>query len=128
MFPYLSSQKSFDNQMLSASSYLGDILVHASFALMSVADSFHPVVLLGPVANYVFLRFVGGDKENEAKQEARYKDLNEKRYREFQAYKVEKNSVWPSLRELGNPWTLAIAGGGVIAAFLQEVAKAHWEA
>ncbi|KAJ5937627.1 hypothetical protein N7454_003969 [Penicillium verhagenii] len=43
--------------------YLGDTLVHLSFAVLSLANSFNPVVFVGPLANYVFLRFVGGDKQ-----------------------------------------------------------------
>lgn len=104
-------------------SYLGDILIHTSFALISMADSFHPIVILGPLANYAFLRYYGGDKENEASQEARYKQHNELKYNEFEEWRKEKNSVWPSPRELANPWTWAVAGLGVTGVFLEEVVK-----
>jgi hypothetical protein len=39
----------------------------------------HPLALLGPVANYIFLRFVGGDAENEASEEQRYVKESEKK-------------------------------------------------
>ncbi|BDD64391.1 hypothetical protein MPDQ_001658 [Monascus purpureus] len=107
--------------------YLGDIIIHSSFAILSLAESFHPVVLLGPLANYVFLRCVGGDKENEAYQEDRYKHHNEEKYRDLQESKRQKNSVWPHLRELANPWTWAVVGCGAAVAFLEEVAKGWYE-
>lgn len=34
--------------------------------------AFHPLELFGPIANYVFLRYTGGDKENESRQRERY--------------------------------------------------------
>lgn len=43
--------------------YLGDALVHFSFALWCWGiHQFHPLMALGPVMNYFFLRHVGGDK------------------------------------------------------------------
>jgi hypothetical protein len=58
-------------------SYLSGILIHASFPLLLFAtDFFHPLVVIGPVANYVFLRYVGGDRENEANQKERYQVKN----------------------------------------------------
>ncbi len=54
-------------------SYLGDTLVHAAFPLLLYAsDMLAPIELLGPIANYIFLRYVGGDKENEASQGQQY--------------------------------------------------------
>ncbi len=58
---------------LTMNSYLGDTLVHAAFPLLLYAsDMLAPIELLGPIANYIFLRYVGGDKENEASQGQQY--------------------------------------------------------
>ena len=72
-------------------SYLGDALVHASFALLNIANGLNPVVLLGPVANYLFLRLFGGDKENETGQEERYTKYDKQKYEQLQAWRQEKN-------------------------------------
>lgn len=94
--------------------YLGDALVHASFPLVLYgAGIMHPLALLGPVANYVFLRYVGGDKENEANQEQRYFKDKSPKYAQLQDYKANKNSFWPDVSELQNPWFLATAAVGV---------------
>lgn len=43
--------------------YLGDTLCHLAFPIWTYGSQlFSPWQLLGPVANYVFLRYVGGDK------------------------------------------------------------------
>ncbi|KAB2579207.1 uncharacterized protein LTHEOB_1554 [Lasiodiplodia theobromae] len=98
--------------------YLGDALVHFSFpVLLYGAGILHPLSVLGPVVNYVFLRFVDGDKGNEADQEARYPKENQLKYQQLMEYKREKNSFWPSPSEVQNKWTwivLAAGAGGVI--------------
>ncbi|PLB50820.1 DUF1295 domain protein [Aspergillus steynii IBT 23096] len=100
--------------------YLGDALVHFSFVVLNAASSFNPLVLLGPVANYAYLRFVGGDKQNEESQEARYKDQDPHKYVQLQAWRQEKNSFWPSLSELVNPWTWAVVGSAVVGVAVEE--------
>ncbi|KAF6811847.1 duf1295 domain protein [Colletotrichum musicola] len=53
--------------------YLGDALVHLSFPLLLYASGMlSSIERLGPLANYAFLRYIGGDRENEESQEARY--------------------------------------------------------
>ncbi|KAL1648090.1 hypothetical protein SLS58_002417 [Diplodia intermedia] len=98
--------------------YLGDALIHFSFpVLLYSAGILHPLSILGPVANYVFLRFIGGDKDNEADQESRYPKENQLKYQQLMEYKREKNSFWPSPQEIQNKWTwavLAAGAGGVI--------------
>ncbi|KAH7064872.1 hypothetical protein B0J12DRAFT_560267 [Macrophomina phaseolina] len=98
--------------------YLGDALCHFSFpVLLYSAGILHPLAILGPVANYVFLRFIGGDKENEASQEERYSKENPLKYQQLQEWKREKNSFWPSLSEFQNKWTwvvFAVGAGGVV--------------
>jgi hypothetical protein len=71
------------------------------------------LALLGPVANYIFLRYVGGDKENEANEEQRYQETDTRKLQQLQEYKVNKNSFWPRVEELSNPWFLAVAAAGV---------------
>ncbi|KAI1375728.1 DUF1295-domain-containing protein [Hypoxylon crocopeplum] len=93
--------------------YLGDALCHLSFPLLLYsAGQLHPITLLGPVANYVFLRFIGGDKENEENREIRYSKENPVKFQELQQYKQSKNSFWPSLSELSNKWLWAVAAAG----------------
>ncbi|KAF9889430.1 hypothetical protein FE257_007332 [Aspergillus nanangensis] len=100
--------------------YLGDTLVHISFAVMNVANSFNPVVLLGPIANYVYLRVVGGDAQNEPSQEERYKSQDPHKYAQLQTWRREKNSFWPSLSELANPWTWVVYASGLVAVVVEE--------
>ncbi|KAL4876714.1 hypothetical protein BJY04DRAFT_199643 [Aspergillus karnatakaensis] len=98
--------------------YLGDALIHFSFPLLLIgAGLFHPLTALGPIANYVFLRFVGGDRENEQTQAERYEKEDPVKAAEFAQYRAEKNSFWPDVRELGNKytWGVLLAGvGGVV--------------
>jgi steroid 5-alpha reductase family enzyme len=92
---------------------LGDALVHFSFPLLLAANGmFHPLSLVGPVANYVFLRFIGGDKQNEESQEQRYKTDAPKKYAQLEGWRANKNSFWPALKEVTNPWSLALVGIG----------------
>lgn len=97
--------------------YLGDALVHASFPLLAyAASSLNVYSLIGPVANYLFLRLVGGDKENEASQEQRYRESNPSKLKQLKEWRGEKNSFWPGLKELGNIWVwglVALGGAGV---------------
>ncbi|KAI0834342.1 DUF1295-domain-containing protein [Hypoxylon sp. FL0890] len=97
--------------------YLGDALCHLSFPLLLFsAGQFHPLTLIGPIANYVFLRFIGGDKENEESQEKRYSKENAVKYQQLQQYKQTKNSFWPGLAEVSNKWlwTVAAVGAGSV--------------
>ncbi|KZT64542.1 DUF1295-domain-containing protein [Daedalea quercina L-15889] len=96
--------------------YLGDALVHFSFpVLLYSAGLLHPLALLGPLANYVFLRAIGGDRETEDFQEDAYK-ADPIKYEQLVQYRREKNSFWPALKEAANKWTwavVAIGAGGV---------------
>jgi hypothetical protein len=102
---------------------LGDTLVHLSFAVLNFADSFNPIMLLGPLTNYVFLRFVGGDKQTEESQEVRYQVNDPQKYQQLRKWRQEKNSFWPSLRDLKNPWALAAVGSGLIGVVVEEVLR-----
>lgn len=72
----------------------------------------HPLALLGPVANYVFLRSFEGDAENERAQEQGYVKKNPTKYAQLQEYKRETNSFWPKPEEIRNPWTWAVVAAG----------------
>lgn len=97
--------------------YLGDFLVHLSFPLMALADGvFDPIMFVGPLANYISLRFIGGDKENERYQMEKYEKESVRKYEEYKQWKREKNSFWPGIGEVGNLWTWAVVGIGGLAA------------
>lgn len=98
--------------------------MHCSFGLLNAANKFNPVVLLGPVANYVYLRCVGGDKQNEASQEERYKKGDQYKYQELRVWRGEKNSFWPGLSEVVNPWTWVVVGSGMVGWFVGEAVRA----
>ena len=102
---------------------MGDTLVHLSFAVLNVANGFNPVVFLGPLANYVFLRFVGGDKQTEASQEERYQATDPVKLQQLKKWQNEKNSFWPALSDLANPWTLAVGACGLMGVFVEEVVR-----
>jgi hypothetical protein len=99
---------------------LGDTLVHFSFTLLNVAGFWNPIVLLGPIANYCFLRLVGGDKQTEASQMQRYEAEDHTKYEQLKQWQKENNSFWPALRDLASPWALAVAGCGFIAVVVEE--------
>jgi len=108
-------------------SYLGDALVHCSFLpLLYSASLLHPLTIAGPLANYIFLRFIGGDKENETNQEARYKTDNKTKYEQLQEWKVEKNSFWPRVEEITNPWTLVVLGCGIVGALAEVGVRSYY--
>ena len=121
-----SSAPSTSTIHTNVSSYLGDILTHASFALLNASNPFlpfNPLVLLGPLTNYAYLRFFSGDKENEASQEERYRTHDPTKYAQLQQYRREKNSVWPAIGEVANPWTWVVLAGGVVGVVGEKVAR-----
>lgn len=101
-------------------SYLGDALVHGSFILLNIANNFHPLCILGPLANYADLRLFGGDKQNEQSQEERYKAQSKEKYEQLNDWRNQKNSFWPNLKEIVNPWSWALVGVGIAGAFVVE--------
>lgn len=104
--------------------YLGDALTHLSFALLSVnTPAFHPALFLGPVANYLFLRFVGGDAESEPAQSERYSQFDPAKDAELKRYKRTTNAFWPALSELGNTWTWIVLAAGAGAVVVEKVAR-----
>jgi steroid 5-alpha reductase family enzyme len=108
-------------------SYLGDALVHSSFALLNMAGFWNPITLLGPITNYLFLRVVGGDKQTETSQEERYKQQDVQKYEQLKQWQKENNSFWPRFRDLANPWALAVAGCGFIGVVIEEALRGTFE-
>lgn len=103
------------------SSYLGDALTHLSFALLSVnTPAFHPALFVGPVANYVFLRFIGGDKQTEASQEERYSEFDSTKETQLKEYQQTKNAFWPAVGEFTNFWTWAVLGAGAVGVVVEK--------
>lgn len=98
--------------------------MHLSFPLfLWGSGKLHPIVLLGPLANYAFLRYVGGDAQNEASQTERYAKASPAKAQEFAEYKKTKNSFWPKVQEASNPWALAVLGVGVAGLALERAAR-----
>ncbi|GJC87816.1 hypothetical protein ColLi_10654 [Colletotrichum liriopes] len=107
--------------------YLGDAICHLSFpVLLYSAGMMHPLVVLGPIFNYVILRYLGGDKENEASQEERYAKENPLKFQQLQEYKRDKNSFWPSLGEYDNKWVWIVAASGVVGAVVERGLLAYF--
>lgn len=93
--------------------YLGDTLIHASFPLLLYsAGILHPLALLGPVANYAFLRYIGGAAELEQHQVDKYQKEDPGKFEQLKEYKQQKNSFWPKVEEFGNSWTWIVLGVG----------------
>lgn len=85
----------------------------------------HPLALLGPVANYVYLRFVGGDKSSETSQRRRYSTSDPVKFKQFEEYSEEKNSFWPSSKEVTNPWLWTIVGSGAVGIALERLLREY---
>ena len=92
--------------ILLSSRYLGDALVHFSIPLLLWGTpAFHPLELLRPLTNYFFLRYLGGDYENEASQEERYEKAgDDRKFLDLQEWRLQENSFWPALNQVKKPW------------------------
>lgn len=100
--------------------YLGDALCHMAFPLWTYGCGlFHASQILGPAANYFFLRWIGGDRENEASQMERYKKQDKYKYSQLELYQLQKNAFWPGLFEIGNPWYWTISAIGAAGALAE---------
>lgn len=98
--------------------------MHFSFPLfLWGSGKLHPIVLLGPVANYAFLRYVGGDAQNESAQAERYAKTNVVKAQQLAEYRQAKNSFWPKVQEATNPWTVAVLGAGAGGLVLERVVR-----
>lgn len=105
--------------------YLGDALCHFAFPLWTYGTGMFSVwQLLGPAANYFFLRYIGGDRENEAYQFSRYAKEDREKFSQLELYQLQKNSFWPGVFEIANSWTWIVAGvsaAGAAAAWWTEL-------
>ncbi|XP_014562482.1 hypothetical protein COCVIDRAFT_11032 [Bipolaris victoriae FI3] len=105
--------------------YLGDALVHISFIVMLYgSDMLAPVELLGPAANYAFLRFFGGDAQKEQHQQRRYSASSPEKLRELEKFRAEKNAFWPSVDELKNKWLWTVLGFGGLGIATEQLLRA----
>ncbi|CAK3951350.1 Hypothetical predicted protein [Lecanosticta acicola] len=97
--------------------YLGDALCHFAFPLWTYGTGlFSWAQVAGPLANYFFLRFIGGDRENEASQAERYAKEDREKHSQFELYQLQKHAFWPSVFEIANPWTWVVASVGALGA------------
>ncbi|KAL0938346.1 DUF1295 domain protein [Colletotrichum truncatum] len=104
--------------------YLGDTLIHFSFPLLLYATGMlHPIELLGPLANYFFLRYVGGDKENESSQESRYLRDNPEKKVDLDRYRQQNNSFWPDASQVKNKWAWVVIGCGLAGAAIEKMSR-----
>jgi hypothetical protein len=105
-------------------SYLGDTLVHISFIVMLYgSDMLAPVELLGPIANYAFLRYFGGDAEKEQHQERRYSASQPEKFAELKKFREDKNSFWPRTEEFQNKWLWIVLGAGAAGVVVEQTLR-----
>jgi hypothetical protein len=105
-------------------SYLGDALVHISFIVMLYgSDMLAPIELLGPIANYGFLRYFGGDAEKEKHQTRRYSVSHPEKLAELEKFRDEKNSFWPGSEELSNKWLWTVVGVGGLGVVIEQALR-----
>jgi steroid 5-alpha reductase family enzyme len=103
-------------------SYLGDTLVHLSFPLLLYgSDMLAPIEILGAVANYVFLRHVGGDQQTERDLARRYSENNQEKFNDFQKFRETHNSVWPKADVLTNKWLWILVGAGAVGVAIERI-------
>ncbi|KAF1992960.1 hypothetical protein P154DRAFT_625756 [Amniculicola lignicola CBS 123094] len=101
--------------------YLGDALIHLSFiVLLYGSDMLAPIELLGPIANYLFLRFYGGDRQKERHQTRRYSASQPDKFAELQMFRQEKNAFWPAAKEFQNKWLWTVLGAGLLGVAMEE--------
>lgn len=111
--------------LLTSDSYLGDALVHISFIVMLYgSDMLAPIELLGPIANYCYLRFFGGTIQKERHQVRRYSASQPDKFAELQKFRADKNAFWPSMDELNNQWLWTVLGVGAAGIAVEEGLRA----
>ncbi|KAI1120601.1 DUF1295-domain-containing protein [Nemania abortiva] len=102
--------------------YLGDALVHLSFPLLLYgSDMLAPVEVLGGLANYVFLRRVGGDRLTERHQARRYSESQPEKFADFQRRRETHNAFWPAADVWTNQWLWVVLGAGAAGALVEHV-------
>ncbi|TFK53548.1 DUF1295-domain-containing protein [Heliocybe sulcata] len=101
--------------------YLSNILTHTAYPLLLLSTPFaHPVLALGPIANYLFLRFVAGDRMTEHYQEQHYEEVADyTKLEDLKEYKNTRNAVWPGVDSVKQGWTYAVLGLGAAGVLLE---------
>jgi hypothetical protein len=84
------------------------------------SDMLAPIELLGPLANYAFLRFFGGDAEKEKHQTRRYSASHPEKFAELEKFRGDKNAFWPRAEELSNKWLWTVLGIGGFGVVIEE--------
>lgn len=79
-----------------------------------------PIELLGPIANYGFLRYFGGDAEKSKSQTRRYSASHPEKFAELERFREEKNAFWPRAEELNNKWLWTVLGIGGLGVIIEE--------
>lgn len=98
--------------------------MHASFiVLLYGSDMLAPVELLGPLANYCFLRFFGGDHQTEKSQHRRYSQGQPEKFAQFERFRQEKNAFWPRAKEFANKWLWTVVGVGGLGVVVEEALR-----
>ena len=87
------------------------------------SDMLAPVELLGPIANYGFLRFFGGDAQKEKSQVRRYSESHPAKFAELEKFRSDKNAFWPRVDELGNKWLWTVLGVGGLGIALEQTLR-----
>jgi len=82
-----------------------------------------PVELLGPLANYFYLRYYGGDKEKERLQTRRYSASFPDKMQQLERFRGEKNAFWPQTQEFGNKWLWTVLGAGALGVVVEETLR-----
>ena len=88
------------------------------------SDMLAPVELLGPLANYGYLRYFGGDNIKEKHQERRYSASHPEKFAELERFRDDKNAFWPSMEELSNKWLWTVLGVGGLGVAVEQALRA----
>lgn len=87
-------------------SSLGDVLIHASFPILLYSCGIlHPLALVGPVAEYVYLKYMGPERD------------------EGVDAKGTGKRFWPTVEDVKEPWLWGIVGAGIGAAMVEGVVR-----
>jgi hypothetical protein len=76
--------------------------------------------ILGPIANYAFLRYFGGDAQKEKSQTRRYSASHPEKFAELEKFREDKNSFWPRAEEVKNKWLWTVLGIGAAGVIVEE--------
>ncbi|KZT59074.1 DUF1295-domain-containing protein [Calocera cornea HHB12733] len=105
--------------------YLGDALVHLSFPLLTLSTPlWNAWYLLGPAANYVYLRFVGGDS-GEGESVGQYAREDTRKWIDWKNWAKEVNSFWPGLNTVANKWSYIVLACGAGTVVLERALR-NW--